>query len=266
MNLNKYLEYAKFMGCDSDVLDWINTHLKSYLANNKENQTKIEHILDYFASNARPKRISRMSYEQAKSNTKKWNKSLIKRGKNITETDSDIEVVLNFNDGFKFVKLKSQRAYEREGNLMRHCVASYYGRDVNVYSLRDEDNKPHCTIEEDRQIKGKGNGCISPKYIKYVVEFLENLGMSVSDSEMSNLGYINIETLLPKLSKTHNNIFRNKYIYKEATLYDHQGKELCDLELLKIKSLINPDNNLNYDLSTFLPTAISNFIKEVSNG
>jgi hypothetical protein len=38
---------------------------------------------------------------------------------------------------------------------MSHCVASYYGRDVEIYSLRDNKNLPHCTVEENKQVKGK---------------------------------------------------------------------------------------------------------------
>jgi hypothetical protein len=62
---------------------------------------------------------------------------------------------------------------------MSHCVASYYGRDTVIYSLRDSNNNPHCTIEDGNQIKGKGNGSVDPKYIDYVVKFLEKLGMTV---------------------------------------------------------------------------------------
>lgn len=38
---------------------------------------------------------------------------------------------------------------------MSHCVASYYGRNAKIYSLRDSKNKPHCTIEDGQQVKGK---------------------------------------------------------------------------------------------------------------
>jgi hypothetical protein len=106
-----------------------------------------------------------------------------KRHKKLQETSSkdievegtDYEVILDFKDGFKFVKLLSESCYQREGKLMSHCVASYYGRSVEIYSLRDSSNNPHCTIEKDRQIKGKGNGKIDLKYIDYVVKFLEKL-------------------------------------------------------------------------------------------
>ena len=67
----------------------------------------------------------------------------------------DFDIALDFKDGFKFVLLKSESAYAREGKIMSHCAASYFGRNSKIYSLRDENNNPHCTIEEDNQIKGK---------------------------------------------------------------------------------------------------------------
>ena len=111
------------------------------------------------------KKVERMSYEQALKLTTAWDKAQQKKGKSIEEKPEDTETVLDFGDGFKVVKLVGENAYKREGFLMHHCVASYYGRDVEVYSLRDNDNMPHCTMEKDRQIKGKGNGDIHPKYM-----------------------------------------------------------------------------------------------------
>lgn len=174
--MEKYYNYAKHVGCAHDVQTWIKNHLAAHLKTNAEDQTEIEHILDYMASDKRPKRISKMSYEQAKSNTDKWNKTLIKKGSAINEAPEDVETIKDFGDGFKIVRLIGENAYKREGFLMRHCVADYYGRDVEIYSLRDTNNNPHCTMEKDRQIKGKGNGPIHPKYIGYIVAWLEETG------------------------------------------------------------------------------------------
>ena len=112
------------------------------------------------------------------------------------------------------VKLKGKNAFEREGYLMRHCVSSYYGKDTEVYSLRDKDNNPHATLEKDQQIKGKGNGSINPKYVKYIVEFLEEIGMEVGDNEMKNLGYVNVENVTEYKFKKKD-LFRDKYFFKE---------------------------------------------------
>ena len=236
--MEKYLNYTKLSNDQqqvSEVKNWVNTTLFAYLSKNMENQTEIEHILDYLLSDKSPRRLRKMSYEQAKKGSEKWTASLIKKGGNIVETEEDVEVILKSKPDsetqFKYVKLLSKEAYQREGNLMSHCVASYFGReDVEIYSLRDSSNNPHCTIEISKtgnrinQIKGKGNGSIHPKYIKFVLKILKYHKLDVNDSEMNNLGYIyfteeEIKVLSPILndSSVKYTIFNNKtYFFKES--------------------------------------------------
>lgn len=171
MELNDFLEYAKHVGLDKYGIDWVKNVVGAKLKNCDLQTEEVEHILDFLVSDAAPKRIVKMSYEQAKTSAEKWVQAQIKRGSEIQELPSDVETVINFDDGFRVVKLIGENAYKREGFLMRHCSASYYGRDVEVYSLRDANNMPHCTMEKNKQIKGKGNGDIHPKYVNYVVKF-----------------------------------------------------------------------------------------------
>lgn len=192
---------------NAELKKWVNTNLSNYLKKEEvsENISEIEHILDYLQSEDAPKRLKKMSYEEANKNAKKWLKKLVKKGNNITEIeDSDYTVKIDFKDGFKLVQLVSKRSFEREGNLMGHCVASYFGKEVFIYSLRDSKNQPHCTIEVTRdedsinQIKGKGNGSIHPKYIEYVLETLKFFNIEVRSSEMGNLGYSDLESSIGK--------------------------------------------------------------------
>jgi hypothetical protein len=273
---NEIIKYAQGMNCAQDVFEWIEKHLSPFLEKNKTIQlTEVEHIVDYFASEKRPKRLSKMSYEQAKNNTDKWNKSLIKKGAGIKENASDVELIKDFGDGFKIVKLVGKAAYEREGFLMRHCVSSYFGLEKEVYSLRDKDNMPHATLEEDQQIKGKGNGSVSPKYIRYIVAFLEEVGMKVGDSEMKNLGYINVERIKDKLHKEKNNFYANKYLYENDKWINLEGKEYCELDILDYRNLINVDNSINFNLkiafnlSNFIPNAVRellNILRDKASG
>lgn len=69
------IEYAKAMNVDGDVIDWLNKHVIDKV---EFSQSESEHVIDYLASNDRPKRISRMSYEQAKKKTDMWVKTLDK--------------------------------------------------------------------------------------------------------------------------------------------------------------------------------------------
>ena len=61
------------------------------------------------------------------------------------------------------------------------------------------------------QIKGKGNGEVHPRYIKYVLNMLDIMGHSVRDGELKNLGYINLSDELEKFINKH---FSNKQIVK----------------------------------------------------
>ena len=158
--MEQYKTYAIGLGANLTIVRWLEKTLGKYLVIEKPSTEEVEHIIDYLMSDVAPVRISQMTYDEAKRGAEKWNATLIKKGEHIKETATDTEVVLDFKDGFKVVKLVGKNAFEREGYLMRHCVASYFGKETEVYSLRDIHNMPHCTIEKNQQIKGKGNGKI----------------------------------------------------------------------------------------------------------
>jgi hypothetical protein len=231
------------------------------------NVQEVEHIIDYFCS-GKATRFERMMYIEANNNAKKWTKTLIKNWEHIKETEQDTKIILDFKDGFKIVQLVGKNAYEREGYLMRHCVASYYGKDVKIYSLRDKNNIPHCTIEQDSQIKGKGNGHIHPKYIGYVVNFLEYTGMKVRDSEMKNLGYYNVEKYKKYLSKdTIANLFNKKYWYRSGCrLVDKNGNDFYSLNMLDDIPLIEETKTgltINFNLQSFIRLSIDFLYKTI---
>ena len=208
-----YHDYAISINAPKSVHVWIDLKLSKFLKTNPENTNEIEHIIDYLNKAKKPEK---MSYKEALGQSVKWTKTLQKKGDQIKESPNDTEVILDFNDGFKFIKLIGEKAYQREGYLMRHCVSSYYGKEDIIYSLRDKNNNPHCTISSNsKQIKGKGNGEIHPNYIEYVIKFLEFLKIEVRDSEMKNLGYINLSVFKDKIK---NKLFKDKYFYKKDKL------------------------------------------------
>jgi hypothetical protein len=213
--MEQYLQQTN----NEEVKNWINSNLKNYLKKNQENMGEIEHIIDYLNSDKASKRLRKMSYSQANEAAKKWVKSLIKKGNKIKETDDDVETVLYLDNGFTLKKLKSENSYKREGALMAHCVGSYHGRNCTIYSLRDSDNKPHCTIEVNNtdvnQIKGKGNGEIHPKYIQYIFTILDYLGKPIRKSEFSYLGYEEISLEFSDLA---------------SMLYDNAGKFILEYD------------------------------------
>lgn len=153
--MTKYLQYVREFHDNNELeIDFINNQLKKHLETSPESQDEVEQILDYLFSNKID--ISKIGYKTLLEKTVKWHKKLQQVSTKKDEVEGvDYEVFHDFKDGFQIVTLKSKASYEREGKFMSHCVSSYYGRSSKIYSLRDEKNLPHCTIEEGQQIKGK---------------------------------------------------------------------------------------------------------------
>ena len=116
---NKYTKYAKHLEASEKVVLWVETVLEKYLKKNSPTTKEVEHIIDFLISDETPKNLGRLSYLQAKEKTDTWNKKLIAEAKKIKESVSDTEVVLDFKDGFKIVRLVGENAYKREGTAMK---------------------------------------------------------------------------------------------------------------------------------------------------
>lgn len=196
--------YALHLNARDEVLNWLSTTgKKSYtkaFAGLRDLTSELEHILDYLVSPAAPQRLQKMSYVDAKRKADEWSKANQKKGRNLVDSDEDMETVHDFLDGTRIVRLKTKKAFQREGFLMGHCVGGYNPDSANchIYSYRDEKNMPHATFEVSKreneivQIKGKGNGAIHPKYIHPILAFLKVVGMDVRPRDMINLGYHHI--------------------------------------------------------------------------
>lgn len=189
-------KYAQGMGANNEVVSWLQTTGKKAIKLEKIGQTDMEHVLDFLVSSAAPSRLQKMSIENAKRKAEEWSKANQKKGSGFIDSDDDIETLHAFPDGTKIVKLKTKKAFQREGFFMSHCVGGYSpSTDCLIYSYRDAKNLPHATFEvrknnnEIVQIKGKGNGAIHPKYIHPILAFLETIGMKIRPNDMQNLGY-----------------------------------------------------------------------------
>lgn len=214
--MEEILKYADAINLNKEALSWLNTTGKKYLKKQEVTISELEHILDFFNSSSSPKRLQKMSIKDAKRKTLEWQTSNQKKGKNLKDTKEDIEKFYTFEDGTSIVKLKTKKAYQREGFLMSHCLGGYNPKEseYDIYSYRDKENNPHATFEvrknseEIVQIKGKGNGPIHPKYIEPVLLFLEKLGQNIRPSEMSNLGYYYIDDMHIPFLKNKPELFK----------------------------------------------------------
>jgi hypothetical protein len=206
-NLRKYLisdyEETKDYTAKSTDPDWMKKNDIITVHPTKDFTDQIRHVLDYFKSKDAPTDLTRISVPDAIKKSDIWLKNLT-RGEAEKKVPGEIEVK-KYSDGFRWVKLESDQALNREGKLMGHCVGSYCQQvseeGVEIYSLRDEKNDPHCTIEvssdkEIQQIKGKQNKEVVSKYHKYVQDFVDAMGFEVGsggEGDLSKAGLINID-------------------------------------------------------------------------
>lgn len=192
--------YAKHLNANEEVITWLKTTGKKALKVEKIDISKLEHVLDFLVSPSAPQRLQKMSIQDATRKADDWSKANQKKGRHLVDSDEDIETIHDFLDGTKIVRLKTKKAFQREGFFMAHCAGGYSSDDKSrhIYSYRDRENMPHATFEvkkennEINQIKGKGNGPIHPKYIHPILSFLTSIGMTIRPSDMVNLGYYHI--------------------------------------------------------------------------
>ena len=141
---------------------------------------EIEHdavlVIQYFQSGDAPKRYDAMKFPVALARAKTWRKNVDRRV--LDEKDpSVVEVVAKYGNNMTWVKLLEPDAYDREGEHMHNCLdRRYFLYGSLLYSLRDENNKPHASIEMDNkefnQIKGYNNGPIEDRYTDICLDFI----------------------------------------------------------------------------------------------
>ncbi len=179
----------------------------------------LAHVIDYFnqLDNTELKKIYKQPYEIIIKKVEEWDKYLASEMGKVQEKleeGKDVETLMTFPNGYRFVKLLSKKAYDVEGKQMGHCAGSYAESEVSIlYSLKDEKGESHVTIEErigndeydeedeDEysaenavvvQIKGKENKAPVKKYWPYVKEFiLKNDLLVIRDGQ--NVGMVDYE-------------------------------------------------------------------------
>lgn len=145
-------------------------------------------------------RIDRVNFPQAREQAKAWR---VEINKNPWLHIKDRPPVhKTYEDGLCWVRLVTEMHLAREGNLMRHCVGGGgYAHAMKqgtseFYSLRDQKNEPHITVEvrvsggvrHAIQMKGKQNAKAIPKYQPYLRDLVSQPGWSVKGDN----GYIDL--------------------------------------------------------------------------
>jgi hypothetical protein len=161
-----------------------------------KDQPDLHHILDFLKANNYQSKDIRFNYAEAKIKAKKWQDQL---NNIICMPEGKTKKILDLKkNGIMIVRLEDLASKQYEGFHMRHCVGSYKHH-KGIYSLRDKNNKPHCTIEVEnkivKQIKGKANGFIDPVYFQFIMDFIQYSKFKLDDQfkDFSKLGFIKLE-------------------------------------------------------------------------
>lgn len=195
---------SDFMSPLNDALAHVIDYMKSL---DKVKRQPQEHEASLQAEAVRQlSKMTRLTLEQAVRHADQWFARLQAAGREHAEKAdaTGTKPVMNFHDGFRWVRITDPVALDREGSIMQHCVGggSYdeemqQGR-CEIYSLRDRNNQPHVTIDvvvlgrnkdnkEIEQIKGKQNASPVQKYAPYISAFLNKSGFKVAQTGEQDL-------------------------------------------------------------------------------
>jgi hypothetical protein len=220
-DIDSYLESViEYLNTDSNdvtkLVTWVEINLKSYITDqilsnepeilsylSAEFKTNIEHALGYL------KTVDDPLFVNVQDAIEKGNLLIAEQNALVVDDEEarELEVVLNLSDGFKVVNLTTTKQLKREGKMMNHCVGNdnqmyidrVARRMLQIWSLRDAENNPWCTIEytpstrEIGQIRGRENQPVLPEYIPYCKELFRNQVIDnrvdyFNNREMLNIG------------------------------------------------------------------------------
>ena len=154
---------------------------------------EIGHTVDYFAT-LEPndlRKIYKEPYRVIKQKVQEWDRELAASATDSGKEDvekkklslgKDYKVVKQVG-GMKWVKLLTPESKDVEGEFMGHCVGGAGYENKDIYSLWDNKNRSHVTIEADdnkktiQQIKGKSNKEPADKYLPASIDFVANVMM-----------------------------------------------------------------------------------------
>lgn len=180
---------------------------------------EIEHIGDYVrwlednsGENVEAARelnkLGKQSFEIMSAKTDQWvvtiNRQAMKKEKQrLKDTgvseEPGVNIEMKWSDGWFIAQLMTAEACSREGALSGHCIGSYGSRigkgDIELYSLRDPNNKPQVSMEVKKnelwQIKGNHNKPPGPEHIPYIKDFVLARNFDIR-GDYKNLGLIKL--------------------------------------------------------------------------
>lgn len=160
-------------------------------------------------------KLSRISWPQAVEHCGRWHGRLAKAAsESVTavELAEGAEAVTVPDDGWRWVRLTTPEALDREGLAMGHCVG-FGGYDTlptaeypdGIYSLRDGRGRPHVTVEARHgvvvQVQGKGNTPPTAEHTYRLGALIKKLGVDVKTVDPGRFGMARVDGLLMPLGQ-----------------------------------------------------------------
>lgn len=153
-------------------------------------QSTVIGVADYLSSldseHETYRKLNRISWNDAVWLQEKWHEAIARKAAKMKELEGDPsgDVVVECEDGYKWIVLKTPEQLNFEGNMMGHCIGNgNYDKSGNAfYSLRDQNNAPHVTVEFNQngndyiQICGKANQSVGVEYWNQVWKLFGAIG------------------------------------------------------------------------------------------
>lgn len=181
---DEVMDYCSQNGADKYAI-WI---AREVFKNKDFNYNELNKIMDW-AHATRPN-ISKLNFNEAKKQSDIWHENLEKNSSKEFAKRLHLDekrIIYKTVEGNHFFYLLTASELKYEGDYMGHCIGSnsFYSsrlkkKQIQVLSLRDENNLPHVTIEmifqgdgilRTGQISGKGNKPPIDKYLDMITEF-----------------------------------------------------------------------------------------------
>lgn len=205
----KYPEYEKFKGflLGTDIIE------NMYNA-------EFEDWYNYEDAQGTPPDLASLSLKQISDAVTTWHIEQANKGSNQEYQEGDSNIVYGpqwknteFN-GWTIKKVTTQNDLEVEGNRMNHCVGSYCEQvknsDVDIYSLRDPQNKPHVTMEVVpgtfmfMQIKGNSNSIPKQEYKNLLKEWFQTLPGAMVSTQYDTDDSVDFKKIEKEIDITNN--------------------------------------------------------------
>jgi hypothetical protein len=176
---------------------------------------EIRHVIDWLTSAVtdnddwllrvdtkdRPVKLMKMhSVQQLVTEADKSFAKKLQKISSVVMLPEDERLHMQLADGFSIVQMLTPQALDRESSAMQHCIGlGSYDRHVEddkyaLYSLRDQLNRPHATLEVEiasktlLQLCGKQNKMPIMKYLRVLAPFIEAEGMN--SGEVTRMGFV----------------------------------------------------------------------------